>query len=669
MVFVKFAILKRTKYILDCILGYILMRDNPDCTNKVIKIINRFFEKKYLPRWTVLLFDLTIVLLSYFASNIFWFIFDLKLLQFYSEFRQILIIVPVYLISFLLVKSYSGIMRLSATRDISKIIFALSLGSALIAIFSYLERKNHLTGIQYIPYSVIVVQFGMSSMMAITMRLVVKSIFNEWLNKKHFEKKAMIFGAGRLGQITRNALFFDNTSNYKLIGFIDDNVTLQNKTAAGVPIYSAKATFEKIIDQYKVTEIILAIDKSELPLKRKREIIDLCLQKKIQLKEVPSVKNWIHEKLTVSHIKPVRIEDLLGRDEISLDREKIREGLKEKDILVTGAAGSIGSEIVRQLLQFNAHHVILLDKAESDIYDLQNEIISNYKNQHFTTIICDVTNETKMRNIFAKYHPNILINAAAYKHVPLMENFPCEAIRVNIGGTKILADLSVEFGVEKFVFVSTDKAVNPTNVMGASKRVSEIYIQSLARKGAGSTQFITTRFGNVLGSNGSVIPLFKKQIENGGPVTVTHPDITRFFMTIPEACQLVLEASFMGKGGEIFIFDMGEPVKIYDLAEKMIFLSGLKPHEDIKIEITGLRPGEKLYEELLIDQEGLMPTYNDKIMIGKNVEYDYYTVNAQIDNLLKNVDTWTRQSLVDHIREMVPEFVSANSFYKNGKTL
>jgi FlaA1/EpsC-like NDP-sugar epimerase len=583
----------------------------------------------------------------------------------YAEYGQMLIIIPVYLFAFWLAKSYSGILRLSTTRDISKIIFALSLGSALLAIISYLERKHNVFGIHFIPYSVIVVQFGLSSMIAVTVRLIVKNIFNEWFNKGVYEKKVMIFGAGRLGQITRNALLLDNTTNYKLVGFIDDNHSLQNKTAAGVPIYSASVAFEKIIYQHNVTEIILAIDKLQLPLKRKREIVDLCLPKKIKLKEVPSVKKWIHGQLSASEIKQVRIEDLLGRDEITLDHHKIIEGVEGMVILVTGAAGSIGSEIVRQLMIFNAHHVIMLDKAESDLYDLQNEIGAKYINSNFTSIVGDVTNEVKLRKIFENYSPAIVINAAAYKHVPLMEDFPCEAIRVNIGGTRILANLSVEFGVKKFVLVSTDKAVNPTNVMGASKRISEIYIQSLAQKLANSTQFITTRFGNVLGSNGSVIPLFKKQIENGGPVTVTHSEITRFFMTIPEACQLVLEASFMGKGGEIFVFDMGEPVKIYNLAEKMIFLSGFTPHEDIKIEITQLRPGEKLYEELLIEQEGLMPTYNDKIMIGKNVEYDHKTIDEQILNLLKNVDTFSNQSLVEQMKKMVPEYNSVNPYYTN----
>ncbi|HSO88194.1 MAG TPA: UDP-N-acetylglucosamine 4,6-dehydratase family protein, partial [Draconibacterium sp.] len=327
---------------------------------------------------------------------------------------------------------------------------------------------------------------------------------------------------------------------------------------------------------------------------------------------------------------------------------------------------SIGSEIVRQLMLFNAGHVILLDKAESDLYNLQNEILTKFKNVRFTVIVGDVTNEVKLRKVFKKYAPSMVINAAAYKHVPLMEEYPCEAIRVNIGGTRILADLSVEFGVEKFVMVSTDKAVNPTNVMGASKRISEIYIQALSQSHKNGTQFITTRFGNVLGSNGSVVPLFKKQIEDGGPVTVTHQEITRFFMTIPEACQLVLEASFMGKGGEIFVFDMGEPVRIYDLAEKMIYLSGYTPHKDIKIEVTKLRPGEKLFEEVLGSQEDLVPTHNEKILIGKTVMHDYKTVKKQINQLIDCVDDCDNQMLVDYMREIAPEFISQNSYYTAG---
>jgi FlaA1/EpsC-like NDP-sugar epimerase len=366
----------------------------------------------------------------------------------------------------------------------------------------------------------------------------------------------------------------------------------------------------------------------------------------------------------MGQIRDVRIEDLLGRDEIKLNQKSILEGLENKVILVSGAAGSIGSEIVRQILRFPIKKLILLDQAESALYDIQQEILLKHYDAPFNLSLSDITNQGRLRNIFETYHPNIVINAAAYKHVPMMEDNPYEAVRVNIGGTKNLADLSIEYGVEKFVMVSTDKAVNPTNVMGTSKRICEIYVQSLSQVQNIKTEFITTRFGNVLGSNGSVVPLFKKQIAEGGPVTVTHPDITRYFMTIPEACQLLLEAVFMGKGGEIFVFDMGEPVKIFDLAKKMVQLSGLIEGVDIDIKFTGLRPGEKLFEELLATSENTKPTYNEKIKIGNIMIYDYIYVNSKIKDILKALENEPDESIVVRMHELVPEFIPQNERYR-----
>lgn len=630
----------------------------------VIRLAN-YFTKRYVPRSIVLIFDLVVVLITFYLAYVLRYNFDLNKVNEVIKYNQAFLIISVYILSFWLFKSYSGILRHSTTQDITRIIFSLITGGFILAFICFLQYENNKKVIQILPYSVIIIHFTLSSLFLITSRLLVKAIFNEWLAIGGEIKNVMIFGAGQLGQITRNALKMDKSAKIKLVGFIDDNTFLQNKRAAGVQIYSANEAFDRIIEKKNVKEIIFAIEKHNLSLSRKREIIDLCLPKNLIVKEIPSVNNWINGELNTNKIKKIKIEDLLGRDTITLDRGKIEAGVREAVILISGAAGSIGSEIVRQLIFFNAFHVVLLDKAESDLYNLQNEIHSKYKSPNFTVIVGDVTNSVKLRRIFERYKPDIVINAAAYKHVPLMEEYPCEAIRVNIGGTRNLANLSVEFGVKKFVLVSTDKAVNPTNVMGASKRISEIYIQALSQKITKGTQFITTRFGNVLGSNGSVVPLFRKQIEKGGPITVTHKDITRFFMTIPEACQLVLEASFMGKGGEIFIFDMGQPVKIYDLAEKMIFLSGLIPHVDIKIEITNLRPGEKLYEELLSSQEGMLPTYNEKIMIHKNEKYDYKTVNHQIIHLLDCIDNCENQKLVDYMREIVPEFISKNSQYLN----
>ena len=417
-----------------------------------------------------------------------------------------------------------------------------------------------------------------------------------------------------------------------------------------------------------VSEIIFAIDSSKITIKQKREMTDMCISHHLLVKEVPPIRTWINGKLKAKTILPIKIEDLLGRNSIQLDRMKIEQGLKNSVVLVTGAAGSIGSEIVRQLINFKVQKVILFDKAESDLYNLQQEILAKKDNTDFEVIVGDVTNKTKLRRVFMEFSPTIVFNAAAYKHVPLMEKFPSEALHVNVGGVKILSNIAIEFGVEKFVFISTDKAVNPTNVMGASKRICEMYIQSLAQSGKTSTQFITTRFGNVLGSNGSVVPLFKKQIAKGGPVTITHKDITRYFMTIPEASQLVLEAGFMGKGGEIFVFDMGEPIKIYDLAKKMISLSGFVPNKDIKIEVTGLRPGEKLYEELHSNSEVLMDnTYNDKIMIGRDRSHNLEYMNERINALLEGVDVLSSNQLVEEMMRIVPEYISTNSHYTNKK--
>jgi FlaA1/EpsC-like NDP-sugar epimerase len=495
----------------------------------------------------------------------------------------------------------------------------------------------------------------------ITSRVSIKSIYNSIFQIKSFENKILIYGAGELGQMAQHAIKSDYSLKSKVVAFIDDNSSLHGKRIGGIPVISLEKAFKTTATANDITEVIIAIAQDRLNKTSKRKVVDLCIESGIRVREIPVVSSWIGNELKSKHFKDIEIEDLLGRDAISLDKVKIKEGVKNSIVLVTGAAGSIGSEIVRQLISFNAKQVILLDQAESPLYDLQNEIIAANNNPNFEVVIASVTNKKKIRRVFEKYRPNIVFNAAAYKHVPLMEEFPGEAIHVNIGGTKILADLSVEFGVEKFVFISTDKAVNPSNVMGASKRLSELYIQSLAQNNGISTKFITTRFGNVLGSNGSVVPLFKKQIKAGGPITLTHKEIERFFMTIPEACQLVLEAGFMGKGGEIFIFDMGNPVKIIHLAEKMISLSGLIPNKDIEIKVTGLRPGEKLYEELMNGKEELQPTYNDKIMIGKFEEHNYMKINWAIIKLINSVDELEDSELVAQLKAIVPEFVSKNS--------
>jgi FlaA1/EpsC-like NDP-sugar epimerase len=440
---------------------------------------------------------------------------------------------------------------------------------------------------------------------------------------------------------------------------------LHGKLLGGLPVFSEKTAFDKIIKQRRVSEIILAINKGNISIERKSEIINRSLKANIKIREIPEASNWINGKLSTTQIKEINIEDLLSRNPIQLDKEKIGNDLLEKNVLVTGAAGSIGSEMVRQLIKFNLKNLILVDNAESPLFALQNEINSLKKEINVIYILGNVTDEVKMEHILKNYHPEIIYHAAAYKHVPLMEEHPYEAIKCNIGGLKTMADLSIKYEVEKFVMISTDKAVNPTNVMGASKRICEIYIQSLSQDNRNITKFITTRFGNVLGSNGSVIPIFKRQIRNGGPVQITHKEITRYFMTIPEACQLVMEAGYMGNGGEIFIFDMGKSIKIYDLAEKLIFLSGFIPHKEIFIEEIGLRPGEKLYEELLTSNENTLPTHNKKIMIGKNKFFDFTEQKKNIEELLTNLTEYNEKDLVKKMKKIVPEYISMNSKFES----
>jgi len=465
-----------------------------------------------------------------------------------------------------------------------------------------------------------------------------------------------------LALITHEAIRNDKESQYHVAAFVDEEPSKWNMSLNTLPVLS----WEKLLKQEgkwdSIKVVILAV--TDISTRQKQMIAEECMRREWKLKVMPSVGNWVNGISNTSQIRDVRIEDLLGRDEIHLNQRRIMEGLDNKTILVSGAAGSIGSEIVRQLLRFPVRQIIMLDQAESALYDLQQEIILRHDDAPFKPVLADITNQRMMRKVFETYKPHIVFNAAAYKHVPMMEESPYEAVRVNIGGTKILADLSVEFGVEKFVMVSTDKAVNPTNVMGASKRICELYIQSLSQLPEMKTAFVTTRFGNVLGSNGSVVPLFKRQIAQGGPVTVTHPEITRFFMTIPEACQLVLEASFMGNGGEIFVFDMGEPVRIADLAEKMIKLSGLKLGEDIDIVYTGLRPGEKLYEELLASKEHTKPTYHDKIMIANVKTCDFNDINRQILGLHESAYNESEELIVARMKELIPEFNPQNERYR-----
>ncbi len=459
-----------------------------------------------------------------------------------------------------------------------------------------------------------------------------------------------------MGILVKRLLEGDPKNQYRLIGFIDDDKKLQGKKVDGYPVFSQQVLKKEFIEEQDIKVFIIAITKM-IPAKKK-DIIQSMIGFGCEILDTPSFDTWMNGQLEVKNLKKVKLEDLLGRDPIKLDLEKIQKGLIGKTILVTGAAGSIGSEIARQLTRFHSKQLILVDQAETPAFYLGEELKNKLAECNFRVVIGDVTNQQYMEKIFRKFKPEIVFHAAAYKHVPMMELHPHEAFRVNVGGTKIISDLAIKYKAEKFVMISSDKAVNPTNVMGATKKLCELLVHAQSRRKENFTQFITTRFGNVLGSNGSVIPLFNKQIADGGPITLTHPDITRFFMTIPEACQLVLEAGFMGNGGEIYVFDMGEPVKVLDVALNLIRLSGLEPHKDIKIKYIGLRPGEKLYEELFAANEPMIPTHHPKISIAQIADYDYEVVNGKISQILNSLNEMTETTIIEEMQKIVPGYKS-----------
>ncbi len=617
-----------------------------------------------LPRGVVLLSDLMITAAGFFIS----YMLRYNLLAGQVSMEQIVlqagvIILPLYLFAFLLTDSYKGIIRHSTIEDAVRCGVGVCLGMTGVLLISLYLHLQPLSMLLVIPYSIVLIHAVLTGAFLVGVRMVVKLVYQYYLEPREDSQPVLIFGAGEMGKITHQVLESDRHSRVQVVGFIDDDRALVGKRLVGKPIYSEEMAFRRILNGMNIREVIVAVDEGNLPPSRKKDLMSHCLLYGIRIREVSPVKDWIGGKLRSDQIREARIEDLLGREPIWLDMGKVAEGLKNTVVLVTGAAGSIGSEIVRQLMAFECKKVILLDQAESPSYHLQHELLERYPASRFEVIIANVADKYRMRQVFESFRPQYVFNAAAYKHVPLMEDSPYQAVRVNIGGTRLLANLSVEYGVKKFVMISTDKAVNPTNVMGASKRICEIYTQALAQSGMTSTQFITTRFGNVLGSNGSVVPLFRKQIAAGGPVTVTHPDIIRYFMTIPEACQLVLEAGFMGNGGEIYVFDMGEPVKIYDLAVKMITLAGLKPDIDIPIVFTGLRPGEKLYEELLADEENTIPTRHPKIKAAHVRKHEFLVIKRAVDELVKATQKEPESKLVARMKKLVPEFVSQNSAY------
>lgn len=565
-----------------------------------------------------------------------------------------LITLSVYAVFYLIFRSYSGLLRHTTVIDLFIVLMATTFAFITLIVMSLVVRMITSSEYPVVPLSVLMIHYVFVTVALFFIRLMVKTFFHVMSSTYTKKKKVLIYGAGDMGVIVKRVIQSDVQANYQISGFLDDNKSLQGKKLNSIPVYSRSVFSKKFIERYHIETLIFA--DNDLSQSQKSEIIYEALEFGLEILETPAIDKWLDGKLKMQQIQKVKIEDLLGRDPIRLNMERIRNGLDGKVILVTGATGSIGSEIVRQLYKFNVRRIVLIDQAETPMFHLERELKERDHMVPVEMILGDVTNIDKMERLFEEHRPDVVFHAAAYKHVPVLENNPFEAIRVNVGGTRIIADLSAKFNVKKFVMISTDKAVNPANVMGASKRMCEMVVQIKSRQPGNQTQFVITRFGNVLGSNGSVIPIFAAQIEKGGPVTVTHPEITRYFMTIPEACQLVLEAGFMGQGGEIFEFDMGKPVKIIDLANQMIRLSGLIPDKDIKIEFSGLRPGEKLYEELLTDNEKTIPTHHPKIKIAmvQNISMDI--LPTQIDCILKNLYNYKKLELISLCQEIVPEF-------------
>jgi FlaA1/EpsC-like NDP-sugar epimerase len=508
-----------------------------------------------------------------------------------------------------------------------------------------------------IPRAILIIEFIASTIGLIAFRLLVKTTYSEMKNPTQSSEQLIIFGAGEASLITIQALKRASNKN-KIVALIDDSKKKIGKKIDNVEIFPT-SELERLLQDNKIDRLIISAQ--NVNAEKKNELAELAIKYGSKIQYVPPVQKWINGELSANQIRDINILELLEREEIRLNHDNIAKEINGKIVWITGGAGSIGSEIARQLTNFQPKKIVIIDSGETALYHIELEL-SKYQFKNIEYVIGDVRNKARMDKAFKEFSPDIIYHAAAYKHVPLMENNPSEAIYTNVNGTKIVADLANKYKVKKFIMVSTDKAVNPTNVMGASKRLAEIYVQSL--NSVSNTAYITTRFGNVLGSNGSVIPLFTKQIQNGGPITLTHPEITRFFMTIPEACQLVLEAGNRGKGGEIFVFDMGKSVKIIDLAKKMVQLSGLEVGKDIQIVFTGLRPGEKLYEELLATEENTISTEHKKIMIAKVREYEFEDISSEIDKILSLIDDQDNMEIVKKIKEIIPEFKSKNSIYE-----
>lgn len=637
-----------------------------------MRLLNYLFSKSnQIPRYFILLFDVALCAMAYVLAVVIRYSLGVPDDFLYASLSVVPVVILVKLISIYSFSLHNFVLRHTSVQDGLRIFTAMFTAYLLLflvdAIHSYFPNKDQ----HIFPLGVLFLDFFFSMFFLGTYRAIIKLIYMRLNSYSDTKKKPfVIYGSGSAGINAKRKLEQESSEGIKVVAFIDEENGNQYKILEGVKIFSIQE-LEAVLQRLNARELVIA--DPEISIAKKQNIIERCLTQNVIVRAVPPVNKWINGELSFKQMRQVRIEELIERDIIQLNKNSIGKQMNGKVVMVTGAGGSIGSEMVRQLLQFKPSKLVCLDSSEIKLYELDAEIRDLHPSAADTfaeIVVADVTNTSRMVKVFETYKPQIIYHAAAYKHVPLMEENPSEAVRVNVKGTKILADLAIMHQVEKFVMVSTDKAVNPTNVMGASKRIAEIYVQSLYSQqlkvgNSKTTKFITTRFGNVLGSSGSVIPKFRKQIEEGGPITVTHPDITRYFMTIPEACQLVLEAGNMGNGGEIYVFDMGKSTKIVDLARKMVKLSGLQLGKDIQIVYTGLRPGEKIYEELLNDNENSVPTHHDKIMIGKVRHYDFEEVHTHIDALIDSYHSQDNMIIVGKMKAIVPEFLSKNSIFES----
>ena len=637
--------------------------------NLTKNIRNNFASLKniqYLPRWTIFAIDLLIVIFSVTFGYFILKGIGINVASSGRIFTAFGIFVFIHLLLFWYFKPYTGIIRHTTVMDAAKLFFIESF--AFTSLYLINAGFDYFTGQRLFLNTVLFICIFVTYMMLLVFRLMVKmgfDFFTEYSEKTH-QTKAVIYGSGERAIAVANALNTEVPKKHKIQGFINPHSKNSHNTLLNLPIVSKTRKTSVLVRSLGANTLIFAED--TLSKKDKLEIIEDCLDYNIKVYNLPQLTDINNQKKVVSNIRKIKIEDLLERKPIEVSNTIIRDQIKDKVVLVSGAAGSIGSEIVWQVAAFNPAKLILLDQAETPLHQITLEISKCPTTSEIISIIADVRNLDCVEKVYKEYQPDIVYHAAAYKHVPLMEMNPQQAVFTNVLGSKHMADLALKYKADRFVMVSTDKAVNPSNVMGASKRIAEKYVQSLAQKlkseGNETTKYITTRFGNVLGSNGSVVPLFTKQIENGGPITITHPDIIRYFMTIPEACQLVLEAGSMGKGGEVYIFDMGKPVKIIDLATKMIKLAGLEPETDIAIKIVGLRPGEKLYEELLNDSATTLPTHHEKIMIAQDIQEDYEYISQQIEQLKEYALAFLILDTVATMKKIVPEFKSLNSSFE-----